>query len=430
MPRSVCTAEQHDGLRRNEFRFPEDPMHRLSWTGLWDCDRVEPLFNVPTCVLWAEKTGGAVEPAKTFPGEVLAGKLLRKNASLAEAEANLTVEAAPFSLSQRGRHSFWATGEGSTTTKSSWYKRKFFQGATIVPRSFWFVRVKPSPLGFNPECPPLETDPRAIAEAKKPFQDIHFEGQVESRFLYATLLSTDLLPFSHLDYRLVVLPILPQGSNYHIINESQARQGGHIYLAKWLKKAEGQWEARRGEKTNLMSIYDRLDRYHGIIRQSSKTKYCVIYNALGTFLTATVLEKDNLKFNINGQEIEANGFLNDYKLYYLATSEKNEAYYLCSLLNSPRIDALIKPMQARGLWGPRGIEKKVLEIAIPRFKRDIPNHYNLAELGGQCSQKVQDWLVQSGPGQVKSIGRLRGMVRQFLKNELAEIDGLVQQILK
>ena len=191
MPRSVCTGEQHDGLRRNEFRFPQDAMNRLAWTGLWDCDRVKPLFNVPTCVLWAKKTK-SLDVIQSFPGEVLAGTLPRKNASLTEAEANVTVEAAQFSLSQRGRHSYWATGEATKTQKTSSYKKKFFQGATMVPRSFWFVRVKPSPLGFNPECPPLETDPRAIKQAKKPYQDVRFEGQVEAPFLFATLLSTDL----------------------------------------------------------------------------------------------------------------------------------------------------------------------------------------------------------------------------------------------
>jgi len=54
----------------------------------------------------------------------------------------------------------------------------------------------------------------------------------------------------------------------------------------------------------------------------------------------------------------------------------------------------------------------------------------LAELGEHCCQKVQTWLASGGPGQLKSIGRLRGMVRQMLKDELAEIDALVQQILK
>lgn len=421
MPRSVCTAEQHDGLRRNEFRFPEDSLTRLSWTGLWDCDRVAPLFKVPTCVLWAKKTG-AVEAIRSFPGEVLSGKLPRKNASLVEAEANLTSEPVQFSLSQRGRHSFWESGEGSTTTKSSWYKRKFFQGATIVPRSFWFVRVKSSRLGFNPECPPIETDPRAIKEAKKPYRDVRFEGQVESRFLYATLLSTDLLPFGHLDYRLVVLPILPQGRNYRLISASQAIQGGYVHLAKWLEKGEEQWEGRRAEKAKLMSIYERLDRYHGLIRQNATTRYRVIYNKSGTFLTSAVIQSQKIDL--------ANGFLVDHVLFYLETSTLNEADYLSAILNASIIDKLIKPMQSRGLWGPRDIHKKVLELPIPRFKSDIPSHHRLAEIGEHCTQKVKDWLAAGGPGQVKSIGRLRGMVRKFLKDELAEIDELVQQILK
>ncbi|MGA9821520.1 MAG: N-6 DNA methylase [Desulfobaccales bacterium] len=252
MPRSVCTGEQHDGLRRNEFRFPQDAMNRLAWTGLWDCDRVKPLFNVPTCVLWAKKTK-SLDVIQSFPGEVLAGTLPRKNASLTEAEANVTVEAAQFSLSQRGRHSYWATGEATKTQKTSSYKKKFFQGATMVPRSFWFVRVKPSPLGFNPECPPLETDPRAIKQAKKPYQDVRFEGQVEAPFLFATLLSTDLLPFGHLDYRLVVLPILPIDNYYNIITEEHAQKAGYSNLAKWLKNVEVAWEKRRSSKSENIS---------------------------------------------------------------------------------------------------------------------------------------------------------------------------------
>jgi hypothetical protein len=428
MPRSICTAEQHDGLRRNEFRFPGDTVTRLSWSGLWDCDRVEPLFNVPTCVLWAKKTG-AVEGARSFPGEVLAGRLPRKNASLAEAEANLTIEAAPFSLSQRGRHTYWATGAGSKIEQASWYKKKFFQGATIVPRSFWFVRVKPSPLGFNRDCPPLETDPRAIQEAKKPYQSIRLEGQVESRFLYATLLSTDLLPFGHLDYRLVVLPLEPLGDHYRLIDAKQAKQAGFIHLASWLRKVEEQWQIRRSGSAEELTAIDWLDYRKKLTSQNPKTNYWVIYNALGTFLSAALIKKNELQLNVNGQRIILSGLVLDYKLYYYRTSNENEAYYLISILNSPRLDNLVKPLQARGLWGPRGIEKKVLEFPIPRFKSDIQNHLRLSELGVLCTQKVRDWLAAGGPGQVKGIGRLRGMVRRMLQAELQEIDGLVTSVL-
>lgn len=429
MPRSVCTAEQHDGLRRNEFRFPEDSMTRLTWTGIWDCDRVNPLFNVPTCVLWAEKMAEGAEPAKTFPGEVLSGKLPRKNASLAEVEANLTSEAAQFSLSQRGRHSFWATGAASKTEKSSWYKKKFFQGATIVPRSFWFVQGKPSPLGFNPECPPLETDPRAIKGAKKPYQDIRFDGQVESRFLYATLLSTDLLPFGNFDFRLVVLPIETKGKINRIIDSKESKQNGFVNLSKWLETAEAHWQELRGNKAKAMNIYQRIDRFHGLIRQNLRAKYRVVYPLAATYLCATTIETKQIDFYIEGQYILSSGLFLDHALYYLETNDKHEAYFLTSILNSSEIDNAIKPMQARGLFGPHDIHKKVLELPIPRFKGDQPNHLRLAEMGEECIQKVRDWVAQGGPGQVTSIGRLRGMVRQMLKTELEEIDGIVKDIL-
>ncbi|MGQ9559520.1 MAG: hypothetical protein ACUVWA_03310 [Candidatus Oleimicrobiaceae bacterium] len=39
------------------------------------------------------------------------------------------------------------------------------------------------------------------------------------------------------------------------------------------------------------------------------------------------------------------------------------------------------------------------------------------------------WLAAGGPGKTQSIGRLRGMVREMLKEELEEIDGLVGRLL-
>lgn len=87
-------------------------------------------------------------------------------------------------------------------------------------------------------------------------------------------------------------------------------------------------------------------------------------------------------------------------------------------------------MQARGLWGPRHLHKKVLELPIPQFDAATPIHRRLAELGEDCMARVAGWLAGGGAGKVTSIGRLRGMVRQMLAVELAEIDALVKDILK
>ena len=86
-------------------------------------------------------------------------------------------------------------------------------------------------------------------------------------------------------------------------------------------------------------------------------------------------------------------------------------------------------MQARGLWGPRHICKKVLELPIPQFDEKNAAHRRLTELGEACRANVAQWLTSGGAGKIKSIGKLRGMVREMLKEELKEIDALVEKIL-
>ena len=87
-------------------------------------------------------------------------------------------------------------------------------------------------------------------------------------------------------------------------------------------------------------------------------------------------------------------------------------------------------MQARGLFGPHDIHKKIFELPIPKFDARNNTHLRLGEIGECCAQKVRDWRDQGGPGQVVSIGRLRGMVRQMLNSELSEIDVLVASLLQ
>ncbi len=429
LPKSLFSADQHHGLRQRAFKFSEDETHSLFWREVWDCEGVTPLFNVPACVLIADKD----EIAKMeYPvaGQILTGKLERKNASLEQAERGLAIEEVEFSLHTRGRRSFWATGEVTAAKAASYYRKYFRTGASIFPRSFWFVQVEPSLWGFNPDLPPLETAAHARGQAKPAYKSVYLKGTVESRFLYATLLSTDLLPFGHLDYRLVVLPIEPEGDHYKLINAHEARRRGFLNLARWLEKAEHEWVKRRSTEAERMTTIERLDYHRELRAQNPQTEYRVIYNTSGTFLTAAVVENESIEFEISGQEIKANGFLADYVTYYLETSNQSEGSYLSAIFNAPKIDALIKPMQARGLWGPRHICKKVLELPIPQFDAENSTHQRLVELGDECSAKVAQWLASGGAGDIKSIGKLRGMVREMLKDELKEIDALVERVLE
>jgi hypothetical protein len=199
----------------------------------------------------------------------------------------------------------------------------------------WFVEVKTSPLGFDPSLPPLETAEQARKQAKAAYKGLVLQGNVEPRFLYATLLSADLLPFGHLDYRLVVLPTELSGDGYKIITPGEASRRGFLHLARWLTKVQEEWEERRGEKAESINAIQWLDYRRKLTTQNPWAKYRVLYNTSGTYICACVAENRPIEFNIAGQHLMAGGVLADIESFYFETDDRNEALYLSAALNAP-----------------------------------------------------------------------------------------------
>jgi hypothetical protein len=427
LPRSIFTADQHDRFRRSYG------MANTTLTGIWDLEDVSPLFNVPAAVAFGDLISDA---SKTLPGEILSGQLKRKNASPQEAKRDLKAETTEFHVVQQGKRSFLSTTRKKISSQRSFYQPHFKEGATIVPRNFWFVEFKYIPrLGMDVSQPWVATDPRAEAEAKPPYRGIHFDDSIEAEFLYATLLSTDLLPFGHFGFRPVVLPLVEDPQGYRLWSAQQARAKGYLKLPVWLERAQLVWARMRKEKAMKADVLSWLDYRNKLTDQSPKSRYVVIYPKSATSLCAAVVRSKPIAFRVGSHKVGARGFLADYVTYYLETSDVDEAHYLCAVLNSPAVDALIKPMQARGLWGPRDITKKVWELPIPEYNRQNRNHLKLARIAEACEEKVKEMIAGlkelfkdvRGP---HAIGRARTAVREALKDELGEIDALVQDILK
>jgi len=420
MPRSLFTGDQHNTFRRQQYAMT------LGFTEIWDMEKVKPLFNVPTCVFFAAK-GSLVSPP--YKALFVSGSLEKKNANLMDALKTMKVEEGSLYLCAKGERSFLCPSEeGLIVEQRSPYHARFRQGATIVPRNFWFVDIKPhSMFGIDPATPQVETAAAADEAAKEPYKGIILRGKVESEFLYATLLSTDIIPFGHLDFRVVVLPLLHEGDAFVLINEQKAAKLGHINLAKWLHKAQRSWEEKRGEKAEVMDVYERLDRVRGLSSQTAGRRYKILYPAAGRHMCSCVIEARTLKKTILEQELTLQGFIVDHKAYVCNSDDRNEALYLCAVLNSPTVDDAIKPLQSRRLFGPRDIHKKVWELPIPQFDPGNSLHLRLSELGERCTQRVSEMIEQGMPK--KSIGSLREMVKGELQTEIGEIDGIVRQIL-
>jgi len=296
----------------------------------------------------------------------------------------------------------------------------------------WFVRVRTGRLGFHLALPPLETDPEALRQAKKPWNDVRLWGQVEAQFLFATLLAGDLVPFGVLRLRPVVLPLLREGGRWALLTPERAGEQGFFRLAEWLRKAQQVWaeRAKRDEtgQPKIRSVLDRLDVQHGLTRQRPGG-WKVFYTAGGTHLTACALNADALPpLEVEGASLPFAGLLADHTLCLYEAEGEEEALYLTAVLNSALLDTALKPLQTRGEWGERHFHKRPLEFPIPLYNPKDSLHRDLADLGRTCAERVRE-MAPDMARRYRSVGRARAEVRRLLERELGEIDARVRRLL-
>jgi hypothetical protein len=420
LPKSIFVADQHHAFRQGNHAA------RLRLQEVWDLEGVRPLFNVPASVAFGEKSPG--DTKWPLAGQVVTGELEVRNASPSEAAQHLTERGAEYWLSIMGTRSYFSEKKEKAITEGSPYGKKFAEGATVVPRSFWFVQIQDSVgLGVDASRPYVKTDARAIRTAKEQYQDVRMEGNVESEFLYATLLSTDLVPFGHLPFRRVVLPILWKSDGYKMLTAADARKEGYLGLAEWLDKCERIWTEKQGEKAGRMTIYQRLDRYRGLTQQRRK-RYSVVYPKSATYLCAGVIESTD---GLEQAGHPASKFVADHVLYYTDLDSSEEAHYISAILNAPVVDTLVKPLQSRGDFGPRDIHKKMWAFPIPSYDASNPAHKKLASLGADCTCTAATFVGGlSAKLRGGSLGRLRTMIRENLRDRISEIDSIVKEILQ
>ena len=411
MPRSVFSADQHENLRLQTYNAP------ISIDGYLDLMGVAPVFNVPCCVLFASRSAFKVQKPRLVAVS-LKGRLPRRDIALSEAESLISESTAEARVIYLGSRTAWSTRTGRTVENPpSPYKRRFRQGATLVPRNFYFVTspdfgesLDPDGLYFT------ETDPEQAAEAKAPYRDVEMAGEVEGRFFFATALSKHLLPFAVVDPATLVLPIDVSDGEIRMITSGTMKQEGFRNFAEWMVRAEEIWASKRGKKADRQSVYERLDYQRELTSQDLNAKHLVLYNAAGTHLAASVF--DTARLNLP--------FVVEHKLYSTTCETRNEALYLASVLNARTINEEIKPFQTFGLMGERDIEKKVLELPIPLFDSESDLHMSLAALGKEAESRVAK--VIQGTTLPGRLGSRRALIRDAIEELLSQIDQAVARL--
>jgi methylase of polypeptide subunit release factors len=425
LPRSFLTADQHDNTRSGQAKG-------FQLTAIWDLDKVTPLFNVPATVIFAQQSQHPQAiPNTGIKGFTVKGKLESKHLRWESVKHALEFTEQNWFYSilakqARKVRSALTTTESISYATESYYAPLFKQGATIIPRSFYFVESEqPLPNNWQNRIMQFKTSDSILRDAKMPWKALTLSGRINTNFLFRTALAKNIVPFVLINPPLVLLPLTIQEENGKVLEMKSADalfELGEMGMAKWFKQAEKLWNENKTDhnKKNEVSLYKYLDWQHKLTRQNLNSRYLVLYSGRGQDANAIVVDRYVIHLE----------FIVDHAIYLFVTDDLNEAYYLASFLNCNYTNTLIKDFQSRGLFGARNVHKKILELPFPKFDGNNKSHLQLAKWGKQCAVKAKNVVGDDKDLDLTmhQLGRLRRTVRQALSKELKKIDELVKQI--
>ncbi len=424
LPRSLFSADHHDNSRSGNakgFKIKE----------MWDLNDVSPLFRIPSSVFFTEKAkdnSNRKPSASGVNGLILKGKLPRHNCNLKVAKDHLSISESKLYYAKQGKSSAITTRKYKSQTGVNPYKDRFRQGATIVPRSFYFVQIaQEEPKDFVDRIINIKTSEEVKRDGKMPWKGIEFEDRIESRFLFRTALSKSILPFVLYKPDLVVLPIIIKRNDEEkkeiiLKTADELMSEGYLKAAKWFKNAERIWEIHKTEKSKNLTANGRLNYQRGLTSQNLDAPYVVLYNGRGSDACSVVIKRSELDLEL----------IVDHAIYLLDFENLSEAHYISTFLSSEMPNLIMKEFQSSGLFGARNIHKKILDIYFPKFDENDEQHLQLAELSKQAHQKAKKYLEANPPKNsltANRLGRLRVEIKKHLSKEMKEIDRIVKKLI-
>ena len=445
LPRAFLSADQHQNARSGEARG-------FKLTEVWDLKGVSPLFNVPACVLMATAShaeGVETQRQRALPrnglvGRVLHGKLPRPHMHWSDAQAFIKEDNTRWYFQELGNAESKKKRSALVETRlqggsgGNAYAPRFKQGATIVPRAFYFVQPQGASLDGLTDLADrvvnLRTHPLAVEGAKKPWDGIALTGAMQGKYLFRTALARNVLPFALVNPPLVALPLvkeddvdasgqpLPGKLHWRLLDAAELTARGDLEAARWFGQCERLWDARRSDsaKKQKSSMTDWLDWQRKLTGQPVDAKWAVMYTASASDASACVLDVS----------ASTPHFLAESTCYIAFVKSNEEARFLECYLNSGYANGKIKEFQARGLFGPRHVHKKILELPWPDFSPNRPSHRRLVALGRSAALAVQGILGSQQDLELdpRTLGRLRSSIRRELATVMGQIDALVEAI--
>ncbi|MCP5494829.1 MAG: SAM-dependent DNA methyltransferase [Leptospiraceae bacterium] len=427
LPRSFLSADQH-----KNFRSGTSIGFRL--TSIWDLGDVKPLFNVPAMVAFTEKENKKEKrmiPKSGIPGHILSGKMKQDDTQIGlwgDMSGKINKSKVTWYYTTLGDRTAFSDKKNETMEGANYYAPYFKQGATIVPRNFYFVdvleEIPKKKADREDRIVVVKTAEHILKDAKPPWNEFILKDQVNTNFLFTTAISKSILPFALINPVFVALPItierIGKQKEIQLLDADKILGIGDYYSSKYFREAEKLWNKHRTERSESMSTGQRLNYQKGLAGQDMNSKYLVLYNASAKDANAVVIERRKFIFP----------FIVESTTYWYATNDIEEAVYICSFLNSNFANKQIKSFQAKGLFGERHVHKTILQVPLLQYKSSKKDHKKLANIGELCIQKTKDFITKRDTSEVSGLklGNLRLKIREHLYKELNEIDKVLESL--
>lgn len=423
LPRSVFTASHHRFLREGKYvPSPGKPGTVFDVVGIWDLLDVKPLFNIPACVLWIADR--QPQPSSKKPGKSFSGRLPSRSATWDEAKPHLRSQSSDFELAFLGKRSAWRpVNPNSAMTVEEWleyrpnpYVSKFRQGAVLYPQTLMIVKSKSDPAKSTGSIR-VFTDPAASRDAKK-LPRTKVNHLVEPSSVFYTFAGEHLLPYTaSSEPWMVLLPTTqnPRDPEFRPQTPDELRKDGKVQTASWLQWANKRWARvrKKGDRTPLWERIDHLGQFSG---QSQRDRYLVIYTAAAKRPVACVVDTQALDLPLIVRD----------RTYWMSTRLRAEADFVAAFLNSTYAADRILDWMNRGLFGPRDINKRVLDVPWPEFDPEDSEHVQLAKIGRRLAAQAEAAETKVDE---KTTARRRRAIRERLSEDLAlEVEEHVARI--
>lgn len=412
MPHSALQTGQHSKWRTGSWQGTHSASVLtvdLSFKTAWDLESLEPntFFPVASSVIFARRLIGGSEACP------LAGNVERWLGKAGGTDVR-RVPTPIVDTSEQGESPYAA------------YAR---QGATISPRSLFFVNETENPAIVQ-AGQTVTVNPRRGAHDKRPWRDLDLSeitGQtIEKQHVFDVHLGESLAPYVPLAPLQAVLPLKRSDERIPVADEEigGVHQGGleRRMRHRW-RTVSNLWEQNK-TASNKLSLLGRLDYHRGLSAQldwrqdPAHRLVRVVYTQAGQ-PTAVLLEDQEA--------------IVDTRLYWVTCRSIDEAFYLLAVINSDALAAAVNKFTTANWAGnTKDLHKHVWKLPIQEYDADDLLHEAVSEAGRTAAEGAARVLAELRENRSRvTVIIARRELRKWLKTsqEGQAVEAAVEKLL-